>query len=82
MNKDIIKELAEEAMVETNHEMGGKYFVFSKVKFAELIIRNCCEEIDSVSTGDYGHGEYDKGYDDGLRQAIITIKEYFGVKDE
>jgi len=36
-----IRELAEQAMVETQHEFGGKYLAFSKEKFAELIVREC-----------------------------------------
>ena len=40
MNKRI-RELAEQAMVETQHEFGGKYLAFSKEKFAELIVADC-----------------------------------------
>ena len=42
MNKRI-RELAEQAMVETQHEFGGKYLAFSKEKFAELIVRECAD---------------------------------------
>jgi len=51
-------------------------------KFAELIIRECCFQIDSVTTGDYHRDEWDDGYDAGLTQAVETIKEHFGVKYE
>ena len=36
-----IKELAEQSMIETDHELGGKYLAFSKEKFAHLIIEDC-----------------------------------------
>ena len=42
-----IKKLAEQAMVETQHEFGGKYLAFSKEKFAELIVKDCASQIDS-----------------------------------
>ncbi len=38
-----IKELADQAMVEYPHEMGGTYLGFSEEKFAELIILECSE---------------------------------------
>jgi hypothetical protein len=44
MNKRI-RELAEQAMIQTPHEFGGTYFTFSKEKFAELIIQECCSAI-------------------------------------
>lgn len=73
------KELAKRSWFEGGDEVqSGEKLAMEK--FAELIIRECCEEIDSVNTGDYGRDEYDKGYDAGLRQAIETIKEHFGVK--
>ena len=51
-------------------------------KFAELIIRECCFQINSVTTGDYHRDEWDDGYDAGLTQAVETIEEHFGVKYE
>ena len=36
-----IRELAEQAMIQTPHEFGGTYFTFSKEKFAELIVLEC-----------------------------------------
>ena len=36
-----IRELAEQAMIQTPHEFGGTYFTFSKEKFAELLIQQC-----------------------------------------
>ena len=50
-------------------------------KFAELIVRECINEINSVTTGDHGRDDWDHGYDAGLSQASETIKEHFGVQE-
>ena len=49
-------------------------------KFAELIIEECLHELESVDTGDYAGDDWDKGYDAGLLQARIVLKEYFGFE--
>ena len=48
-----IKQLAEQAMVETQHEFGGKYLAFSKEKFAELIVQECVDICNRVYFENY-----------------------------
>jgi hypothetical protein len=82
MNKNI-KEIAEQAWVFANnqYDVPKPHIVRFQEKFAELIIQECLFEIESVSTGGYGRGTYDTGYDAGLEQAAKTIKEHFGIKE-
>ena len=72
-----IRELAEQAMVETQHEFGGKYLAFSKEKFAELIVRECAEVCESVPV----FGSYTELQNATLKDAAVQIKEHFGVKE-
>lgn len=39
----LIRELAEQAMIETPYEFGGTYMAFSKEKFAQLVARRCIQ---------------------------------------
>ncbi len=52
-------------------------------KFAELIVRECAEQIKthgiSVSSEDYG--DYEIGFNAGLFHALRTTKEHFGVEE-
>jgi hypothetical protein len=50
-------------------------------RFAELIVRECIAELESVKVNEYRTDVYDIGYDDGLTQAVETIKEHFGVDE-
>ena len=50
-------------------------------RFAELIVRDCIAELESVKVNEYRTDVYDIGYDDGLTQAVETIKEHFGVEE-
>jgi hypothetical protein len=47
--------------------------------FAELILKECLAVVESVNVVDYASDLYDIGYDDGLTQAQIIIKEHFGI---
>ena len=49
-------------------------------KFAELIVKECLEQIYTV-TIDNPTDDWDQGYDSGLYQAAETIKEHFGVEE-
>lgn len=84
-----IRELSEQALDYAAMELatvntGGnpEFNRLYRDKFAELIIRESCVQIESVDTGDYVGDEWDTGYDAGLLQARIVLKEYFGVKYE
>ena len=60
-----IRELAEQAMIQVPHEFGGTYLTFSKEKFAELIIQECCQKLE----------------DDGMVEVAIEMKQHFGVEE-
>ena len=72
-----IKELAEQATSYNNSDG----WLFDKEKFAEKIVRECIAELESVKVNEYRTDVYDIGYDDGLTQAVETIKEHFGVEE-
>jgi len=76
MNKRI-RELVEKSYI---YDRQNDSSIFDKEKFAELIVRECIAEIESVKVDEYGTDVYDIGYDDGLTQSVETIKEHFGVE--
>jgi len=72
-----IRELVEKSYI---YDRQNDSSIFDKEKFAELIVRECIAEIESVKVDEYGTDVYDIGYDDGLTQSVETIKEHFGVE--
>jgi hypothetical protein len=50
-------------------------------KFAELIVRECMNQIEEVRQIKAGHPtpDYEQGMNDGMFVAIRTIEEHFGV---
>ena len=52
----------------------------SAQRFAELIVRECLEQIYSMTIDDPME-DWDQGYDSGLDQAAETIKTHFGVEE-
>jgi hypothetical protein len=88
-----IKELAEQAKVELDKDFasGKKPLSIEKSwdemlqeKFAELIVKECMREIQTVKDYKSGHAEpdYANGFDDGMFVAIRTIEEHFGVEEK
>jgi hypothetical protein len=87
-----IRELAEQAEklkrdeVSYRERLRNKYCTgdmeeeIFREKFAELIVRECLEQIYSV-TIDNPTDDWDQGYDSGLNQAAETIKTHFGVEE-
>ena len=71
-----IRELAEQAMVETQHEFGGKYLAFSKEKFAELIVVKCADICNKIYFERYPDAEHFERSEEG-----DAIKKYFGVEE-
>lgn len=53
-------------------------------KFAELIVKECAkvcrESADSGVVVDAGFDDYDKGCNDGLHEAAVTIEKHFGIE--
>ncbi len=77
-----IKELAEQAGCKA---FVDEYAPFKQEfeKFAELIVKECAEQIKtqgfSASSEDYG--DYAIGFNAGLFHALRTTKEHFGVAE-
>ncbi len=74
-----IRELAEQALEETHRVMGSTslqeaFDDFYTEKFAELIVRECCNVLQGE---DILHGGY--GYNQGFLHK--KIKEHFGVEE-
>ena len=65
----MLEKFAAQSLVEHNGEL-----IFSKEKFAELIVRECC---DVLQGEDIRYGGY--GYNQGFLHK--KIKEHFGVEE-
>jgi hypothetical protein len=52
-------------------------------KFAELIVRECAEQIKThgISASSEDYGDYEIGFNAGLFHALRTTKEHFGVTE-
>jgi hypothetical protein len=79
MINERIRELIEQATTE-EHD-GFRYF--DKAKFAELIVRECIEQIKTqgISASSEDYGDYEIGFNAGLYHALYTIKQHFGVAE-
>ena len=82
-----IKELAEQAMetVDVSEKLGmpGTDLVFNPEKFAELIIRECIDKIETyrIPVGNSAAGELACEWTyDALESIRDDIKEHFGVE--
>jgi len=83
-----IKELAEQAMetVDVSEKLGmpGTDLVFNPEKFAELIIRECIDKIETyrIPVGNSAAGEMACEWTyDALKEIRDDIKEHFGVEE-
>ena len=76
-----IEELAEKASNDIGmigyHNIPDKY----KEKFAELILKDCVAVIAEDLGSGMDHSDFSDGMEWGLRMAINSIKEHFGVKE-
>jgi hypothetical protein len=77
-----IKQLAEQAT--TEEADGFKYF--DKEKFAELIVKECLEEmrytvLDTQELRRDRSTDYQVGWEDGMFDAGEIIKQHFGVEE-
>jgi hypothetical protein len=66
-----IQELAEQATTYHNGGLGTEIESFDKEKFAELIVRECVEQ---VITGPNGPAHY-------AVEAALRLKKHFGVEE-
>jgi hypothetical protein len=80
-----MNERINELMLEATEDMPETYYWPGQYveKFAELIVRECMEQIQEVREIKAGHAglAYTQGFDDGMFVAISTIKEHFGVEE-
>ena len=76
-----IKQLALQAGYETDMFGIGHWDMPECKKFAELIVRECAEQIKThnISASSEGYGDYEIGFNVGLFHALRTTKEHFGV---
>jgi hypothetical protein len=66
-----IKELAEQAMESTGIEgLGGSYMELNTEKFAELIVKECCQLVEDTPGVAW----------DDIELIIKTIQENFGIQ--
>ena len=80
---EIIKELSNQAYDELVEETGN-IVVFDEdlqQRFAELIIREIIEELEADVIDMYDDpDDYERGYDNGVKNSVAHIKEHFGVE--
>lgn len=60
-----IQKLIEQATTIEEHGWGASYEHFDKEKFAELIVKECCQKLE----------------DDGMVEVAIEMKQHFGVEE-
>ena len=78
-----IRELLKQSAQTTNHYGFDQTFVDHE-KFAQLIVRECMNQIDEVrqlKSSPTSRPNYNIGFDDGMFVAIRTIEEHFGVEE-
>ena len=79
-----IKELADEARKHfPKTEMSGEFWVFDEEKFAELIVKECINKIETyhIPVGNSAAGEMACGMTySALNEIRDEIKEHFGVE--
>jgi hypothetical protein len=79
-----IRQLAEQAGWDYSKvERRNQTEHFDEAKFAELIVRECAEQIKThnISASSEGYGDYEIGFNAGLFHALRTTKEHFGVEE-
>ena len=82
-----IQQLAEQARKHfSKTEMSGEFWVFDEGKFAELIVRECVEQLrytvlDTQELRRDKSTDYQVGWEDGMFDAEEMIKAHFGVEE-
>jgi hypothetical protein len=70
----MLEKFAAQSLVESDGEL-----VFSKEKFAELIVRECLEQIDKIRDGCEDDGEDQQAL--GADWAGLAVARHFGVEE-
>ena len=81
-----MNERIDKLLVKAGAYFGGDgvvYDTFDPKKFAELIVRECAEQIKTqgISASSEDYGDYEIGFNAGLFHALRTTKEHFGVEE-
>jgi len=75
----MLERFAEQSLVESDGEL-----IFSKEKFAQLIVRECVQTLlDNTPeqfTNEAAEEDWDRGYDQAMRDCVHHIQEHFGVE--
>ncbi len=75
----MLERFAAQSLVEHEGEL-----IFSKEKFAELIVRECVQTLlDNTPeqfTNECAEEDWDQGYDQAMRDCVHHIQEHFGVE--
>ena len=75
----MLERFAAQSLVEYDGEL-----IFSKEKFAELIVRECVQTLlDNTPeefTNEAAEEDWDRGYDQAMRDCVHHIQEHFGVE--
>ena len=74
-----IRQLADEAKMSTYLLAYGVEFNISIEKFAELIVRECLKQIDTIRDGCEADGENEQAL--GADWAGLAVARYFGVEE-
>ena len=78
---EIIKQLADQAtVVEHGVDNGFDYVTFDRKKFAELIVRECIQSIQSDMDRDTMNGTISLAKHAGMVSAKTVIKKHFGIE--
>ena len=77
MNKiPMLEKFAAQSLVEHDGEL-----IFSKEKFAELIVAECEKAIRAEIAVTDISGEVEKAWEMGMECGVYTIKKHFGVEE-
>ena len=76
-----IKELAYDAedYADSIVDQGGEFHETYTRKFAELIVRECINQINNTTPSNY-ENDFEEGAKWAFEESVIVIKEHFGVE--
>jgi hypothetical protein len=76
-----IKEIIKQATTVEEHKWGVSYDKFDREKFAELIVRECMQVIDTELAATDIAGECEESWKMGMECSMGLIKAHFGVEE-
>jgi len=76
----MLEKFAAQSLVEHEGEL-----IFSKEKFAELIVKECVQTLidnsPALYTNESAEEDWDKGYDRAMEDSVQLIRKHFGVEE-